>query len=379
MKNTIKNWTAAALVIFLSLSLISCTVKGKPSLDGRTRQKLDKIMKDSISYFRSPGMILAVWIPGQNPYIKAKGLSDIKTGKRLRPSERFRIGSNTKVFTATVILQLADKGVLKLDDKLGKYFNFFPNSENITIRMLLNHTSGLFNYSEDKDFGKVLEADLLHPFTPRQLINYAVKHDPYFPPGKGFHYSNTNTVLLGMIISKATGVPLRDQIKKRIVDKLALKNSYYPEGAETNGEICHGYMPDEKGKLEDCTKMNVSWAGAAGAMISDIYDQRTFITAVTDGSLLSKDLQEERMTSWVTLSDSIKAEFPSARYGYNIFKFGGFVGHNGGLPGTISYMVRDPQSGVVLIMMMNTQPADSDASLKVLKEVIQTIIPGTKV
>jgi D-alanyl-D-alanine carboxypeptidase len=245
--------------------------------------------------------------------------------------------------------------------------------------MLLNHTSGLFNYSEDKEFGGILEADIMHPFTPRQLVAFAIKNKPYFPPGKGFHYSNTNTVLLGMIVGKVAGVPLERQIKDRFIDKLALKKTYFPRGAETGGEICRGYMLNDKGKIEDWTKMNVSWGWAAGAMISDIYDLKTFVTSVTNGSLLSKDLQRERMSSWVELSGKGRDDFPTARYGYNVFTFGGFIGHNGGLPGCISFVVRNPKNGVTLVMMMNIQPKDTETSLKILKEVIGIVCPGTKV
>jgi D-alanyl-D-alanine carboxypeptidase len=367
-----------ALILAVMLFASSCARVEDPS-SKEIQQKLDALMEGTMSEYKAPGMILAVWVPGKEPYVKAKGLADINAGKKLKASDRFRIGSNTKIFTATVILQLVDEGKLKLDDKLSKFYPFVPNSENITIKMLLNHTSGLFNYSEGEEFDRILEADIIHPFTPRQLVDFAVKNKPYFPPGKGFHYSNTNTVLLGMIVGKVTGIPLEQQIKNRFIDKLALKNTYFPRDSETGGEISCGYMLNEKGKIEDWTKMNVSWGWAAGAMISNIYDLKTFVTAVTDGKLLSSGLQRERMSSWTELSGKGRVDFPSARYGYNVFTFGGFIGHNGGLPGCISYVVRNPKNGVTLIMMMNIQPQDNEASLKVLKEVIGIVCPGTKV
>jgi D-alanyl-D-alanine carboxypeptidase len=333
-------------------------------------------MEESMITYKSPGMILAVWSPGEGGYVKAMGLADIKTGRKLKSSDPFRIGSNTKIFTSTVILQLVDENKLKLEDKLSKFFPKIPNSENITIRMLLNHTSGLFDYSEDEEFGKLLEGDPLHAFTPRQLIDNAIQHKPYFSPGKEFHYSNTNTVLLGMIVGKITGSTLEREIKKRIIDKLHLKNTIFPAGAEITENFCRGYMLKD-GKYEDWTKMNVSWGWAAGAMISNIYDMRTFITAVTDGSLLSRKLQKERMSSWVPISK--KTNFPSAKYGYNIFTYGGFVGHNGGLPGYISYMVRDPENGETFVMMLNIQPEEGDASLQILKRVINIICPENEV
>jgi len=361
-----------ALLIFTS----SCTRINEPT-NGQIRLELDNVMKDSMAKYNAPGMILAVWVPGHGEYVNAMGSSDIKTGRKMQPSDRFRIGSNTKSVVATVVLQLVDEKRLGLDDKLGKFFPQWPNSNNITIRMLLDHTSGLYNYSEVKRFGEKLEADPKKPFNPAQLISYAIKEKPYFEPGKGFHYSNTNTVLLGMIIENITGDTLANEIKKRMLDPLALSNTYFPKGAETNGALAHGYMYDD-GKATDWTYANPSWGWAAGAMISNIYDLKKLITAITDGTLLSKKLQKERMSAWVDLAGGVKADFPSARYGYNVFTFGGFVGHNGGIPGYVSYMVREPKTGITTIMVMTSQPS-GEASLDVLKKVIRIIMPGRKV
>jgi len=370
-----KNLVYVALIALLLLTS-SCARINEPT-NGQIRLELDNVMRDSMARYDSPGMILAVWVPGRGEYVKAMGRSDIKTGRKMQASDRFRIGSNTKSVVATVILQLVDEKKLKLDDKLGKFFPDWPNANNITIKMLLNHTSGLYNYSAVKKFGEILESDPKRPFTPAQLVGYAEKEKPYFEPGKGFYYSNTNTVLLGMIIENITGNALAYEMKARIFDPLGLRNTYFPKGAEINGSLAHGYMFDD-GKAADWTYANPSWGWAAGAMISNIYDLKKLITAITDGTLLSKKLQKERMSSWVELGSAVKADFPTARYGYNVFTFGGFVGHNGGLPGYISYMVREPKTGITTVMVMNSQPS-GEASLDVLKKVIQIILPGRKV
>jgi len=371
----LRRFISLLLLAMLALTSVSCSkVKDPSSKD--ISAKLDAVMVGSMSEFKAPGMMLAIYVPGKTPYVKAMGLSDIKRKKLMDVTQTFRIGSNTKTFTSTVILQLVDEGKLKLSDKLDKYFPKVPGSEGISIEMLLNHTSGLFNYSEDSTFGEMLVNDRVRYFTPAELISFAVKHKPYFEPGRGFHYSNTNTVLLGMIVGKVTGHSLEDEIKSRLIDRLGLKNTYFPKAAETYGDIVHGYMIED-GRNDDWTKENVSWGWAAGAMISDISDLKTFITAVTDGTLLSGDLQEDRMTTWVDMP-GLK-DFPSARYGYNVFTFGGYIGHNGGLPGYISFMVRNPDNGSTIVMMMNVQPDDKEASLKVLKRVINVISPLTRV
>ena len=372
MKKIILSAPLIALLLFTA----SCARINDPS-NAQVKLELDDLMKSSLVQYNSPGMILAVWVPGKGEYVRAMGRSDIKTGRRMRTEDRFRIGSNTKSVVATVVLQLIDEGKLKLDDKLAKYFPKWPNGGNITMKMLLDHTSGLYNYSESEKFGRLLMSNPNRPFTPEQLLAYAVKANPYFEPGKGFHYSNTNTVLLGMIIEKITGHTLAFVVKERIIDRLGLKDTYFPVASETNGAIAHGYMFDNE-KAVDWTDANPSWGWAAGAMISNVYDMKTMVTAITDGSLLSSGLQRERMNTWVNMGGAIKSDFPTARYGYNVFTFGGFVGHNGGLPGYVSYMVRDPETGVTTTMMLNTQP-NTDAALQVLKRVIQIILPERKV
>lgn len=366
---------SASLIVLLLFA--SSYVRINEPTNAQTQIELDNLMKSSMAQYNAPGMILAVWVPGKGEYIKAMGVSDIKTGRKMQVSDRFRIGSNTKSVVATVVLQLVDEGKLKLDDKLITFFPKWPNAENITIKMLLDHTSGIFDYSTTKKLLEMYEANPKKQFTPDELLNCAIDQSPYFAPGKGFHYSNTNTVMLGIIIEKLTGDTLAAEIDKRIFKNLGCESSYFPVGSETNGPLSHGYMY-ENGKYQDYTYANISWGWAAGAIISDIYDTQKIITAITDGSLLSKDLQKERMTSWTPYSKNKLKEFPTIRYGYNIFKMGGFVGHNGGLPGYVSYMMREPDTGITSVMMLNTQPS-GEASLEVLKKVIQIILPGRKV
>ena len=178
-----------------------------------------------------------------------------------------------------------------------------------------------------------------------------------------------------MIIEKITGSRLADEINARLINKLGLSATYFPKGTDTSGPVVRGYMLENE-KYYDWTKMNTSWAWGAGSMISNIYDMKKFVTAVTDGSLLSKQTQDLRMSDWVHVMRQGKPT--KTRYGLGIFNVGGYVGHNGGLPGGISYMVRNPQNGIVLVMMMNIQPDDDSASRKILRDVIKVIDPGAK-
>ena len=140
----------------------------------------------------------------------------------------FRIGSITKTFTGTVILQLVDEGKLRLDDPIAKYQPEVPNGANITIRQLLQMTSGLFNYTDDPAWNQALDANRQRVWSPQELVAIALAHPPYFAPGTDFHYSNTNTVLLGLIIEQITGNNVADEFARRIFTPLGMRETVMP-------------------------------------------------------------------------------------------------------------------------------------------------------
>ncbi|HWA06601.1 MAG TPA: serine hydrolase domain-containing protein, partial [Ignavibacteria bacterium] len=176
-----------------------------------------------------PGMIISITKGNDVIYEKSKGLADIDTKAPMVTDFRFRIGSLTKTFTCTVLLQLVDEKKLTLDESIDKYFPNLPNAKNITVRMLGDMTSGLFNYSEAKEFDDSMQAYPKKLWKPEELVEVSVRNGTYFEPGKGWHYSNTNTTLIGIIIEKLTGNSLPHEIKTRITDKLGMKNTDFPE------------------------------------------------------------------------------------------------------------------------------------------------------
>lgn len=361
------------VLVVLIAGVIFFFAYGGSSFAPEVEKKLDQLMTDSLKKYNAPGMLLGVWVPGKGSFVKAKGKADIIGGKEMDLNGRFRIGSLTKTFTATVILQLADEGKLNLDDLLVEYVPLVPNSQNITIKQLLNMTSGLHSYTEVLWVQKKIFKDRFVVWTPEELIKASIDAGPDFAPGKGFHYSNTNYVLLGMIIELVTGNKLRDEIKERIIDKLRLAKTSFPGPKDSNieGDYIHGYM-DENGKMVDWSIQNVSWGWAAGAMISDIYDLKKYIKAISDGTFYSKKIQQERLSDWV--KKSIKPEDADAKYGLGVFIDQGFVGHNGGLPGYVDMAVYNPENKARIVFMLNTQP-EGAATLEILEEVIKILYP----
>ncbi len=349
-------FSTAIIFLFLAFSVYSQSRKLITFIDHYS----DSVLTDA----KQPGMIISVTRDDKIIYEKAKGFSNIETKEPMDLKMRFRIGSLTKTFTGTVLLQLADEGKLKLDDPLSKFFPNVLNSDNITIRMMGDMSSGLYNYSEAKEMDDSMASNPRKKWKPQELVDIALRNAVYFEPGKGFHYSNTNTVLLGMIIEKITGNTLAYEIKSRIIDKLGLTESEFPSGAEFTGYHPRGYNEDDSKFLEPLTdvteKFDPSWGWAAGAMISSLKDLKIYIKALAEGKLISSESQIERL-KWSLDKEGLK-------YGFGIFKAGDdFLGHNGSYPGFHNVTVYSPKTNTAIIIMYNSQTnRDPDDFLKQL-------------
>jgi len=234
------------LIFFFSTSCFSQSVLDK---------EFDRIT-DSVLAVNPliPGMIVS-YVCGDYKWEKAKGYSDLEKKIPMRLENTYRIGSVTKTFTISVLLQLVDEGKVSLDEKISVYFPDIPNAENITVKMLANMRSGLYNYSESKEFEDTLTNRPSKVWTDDELVQLALKYPPYFPPDSNFHYSNTNTILIGKIIEKVTGSKWQDEVKKRIFEPLGLKNTWTANGRDMIGDYSHGYMQmdSSSSKLTDVT------------------------------------------------------------------------------------------------------------------------------
>lgn len=330
---------------------------------------IDKYSDSMLTTAKQPGMMISITQGDKVIYEKAKGLASIEPKSDMLISQRFRIGSLTKTFTATVLLQLVDEKKITLDESIEKYFPDVPNAKNITVRMLGDMTSGLYNYSEEKAFGDSMLADPKRKWKPEELIAVSLRNPVYFEPGKGWHYSNTNTTMLGVIIEKITGNTLPNEIKTRIVDKLQLRQTDFAEVPELWGSYPRGYGEDDATwvypLVDVTTKYDPSWAWAAGAMVSTIEDLKVYLKAMTEGKLTSKESHAERL-KW-------GLNKPDIKYGFGIFEVGnGYFGHNGSYPGFHNISVHSPEKNITAIVFYNTQSdRDPDSFLKAFLPMIE--------
>lgn len=294
-----------------------------PSFDSRTIRLIQASLDSSLDEIGVPGAAVAVVSPEGAVWKGASGISDIQNNTAMTPDLKFRIGSLTKTFTAVVILQLVQEAKLSLDQTLDSLFpGIVPDTGKITVRQLLNHTSGLFDYAqaENPSFLEGIRTSPLKQYSPEDLIAVSNNNPPCNAAGEGFHYSNTNYILLGMIIEKITGNAYGEEVYSRIINPLHLDSTSVPETPDMPDGSTHGYTFID-GALLDTSRIDTSWAFSAGNMISNAQDLLTFLDAVIRGTLLDEKHTAEMFT--------FVEVFPTMQYGLGLEKTGEAIGHTG--------------------------------------------------
>jgi D-alanyl-D-alanine carboxypeptidase len=337
--------------------------------------KLQPLLLAKMQQLRIPGAIIFVDDPGQGSWTTTLGTSDLASKAPMQVDNYMRIGSIAKTFTATVILQLVDQHKLGLDDPVGKYQPEVPNGKNITIRELLNMTSGLFTYDGDEGFAQASLADPYKVWDPKALLAIAFKHPPYFAPGKGWFYDNTNYILLGLIMEQLTHLPAEQAWQRSIFGPLGMRQtSLLPRSSSAIPDPhAQGYLYGTDftgtGPLLNVTDWNPSWTWTAGAAISTLHDLKIWAKALATGQLLSAATQKERLT-WVN-TGALYLGKPWL-YGLGMTDYAGFIGHTGVIFGFTSFMGYLPQKGATIIVLSNLYlVAGSAAAAQKLAEVIQ--------
>ncbi len=270
---------------------------------------------------------------------------------------RYKIGSISKTFTSTLVFQLIDEGKLRLDTKLAKYFPEIKNSEDITIKMMLNHHSGIFNYTSHEDFFSYYQ----EPQTADSMVKRIAELEPAFKPGEKGDYSNSNYLLLGYILESITGKDYGTLVKEKIANPLGLKETYLEEVTEPEKNEVFAFVRDDG--WHKFPQWEMSTADAAGAIVSTTHDLNVFFKAIFDGELLSK----ESFETMIETEDT---------YGHGIFKreveYDGkeYVGywHNGRIERFSSGMMYFPEEKIGIAGLMNADVYDGSKVFKTVRK-----------
>jgi len=371
------------IVAALSLSFISCrsgentadtsTESFSSEVEGQIEEAVERNLRLYGGDSPVPGVVVGIWAPGRGTYVKGIGEADLITGEEMDTADKFRVGSNTKTFVVTVLLQLVDEGRLSFDDTLDKFDLGveIPNAENIRVRQLCNMTSGLFE-AFATDFAQPPEANPLTVWDPRDLVAAAVAYPPDFPPGEGWEYSNTNYLILGLIIEEVTGSAVEEEIESRLLQPLGLENTSFP--VDYPGMPCpytHGYTLDEQDDWLDSTVYySPSMLWTAGVMISDMEDMKEWVKAYATGTTNGEETQEERLgcvdTPWTGID-----------FGLGIARSAGWYGYTGGLDGynTAAYYL--PGEDATMIVFVNSRNNDPDPGVAnaIVRDIAEVVFP----
>ncbi|MDG4666814.1 serine hydrolase domain-containing protein [Mycobacterium sp. 236(2023)] len=309
--------------------------------------RLDGAIERVIADSAIPGAIVGIWAP-DGEYVRAFGVADTKTRAPMKPDLYSRIGSQTKTFTVTAALLLADQGKVGLDNPIARYVDGVPRGAEITLRQLARMQSGLPNYTQNPAFVRQLLDDPRREFTPAQLLGFAYAQPASFGPGGGFEYSNTNTLLLGLVVEKVSSQSLGDYVRDHITGPLHMDDTGFPSDNAFPKPHATGYTKQTlDGGETTATDWNPSWAWASGAMISTLHDMRIWAPALATGPMLTGQMQQERLQ----FVDRDGEPAPNG-YGLGVFSANGWIGHNGSLPGyqTVSVYLPDRQTAVVIFV-----------------------------
>ncbi len=368
---------AVLIAAFLIGSLPPVWSAGDPATelsDGK-KAELQRTLETMMERYKIPGAIAGLWFPGIGDWIGTAGIGNPVTGEIPQSDDKVRIGSITKSFTATVVLQLVDEGRLSLDDFLVKWEPRVPGADGITIRQLLNMTSGLYNFTDLPEFWDALDKDPSAVWTPSRLVDMAIAQPAAFAPGSQFMYCNTNYVLLGMIIEKVTGRTAGEEITSRIINRLGLKDTSFPMTPEINEPYMRGNVPaageaEGPAKVDEFSICSPTPYWTAGGMIGTLRDLRTWIKAIATGELLSPAMHAEQLNF-----SAPNTEF----YGLGVMNGGGvMLGHSGEVPGYNSSMYYIPSLDAFGITLINRYPSEVEgAADQVNIALIQTMVASS--
>jgi D-alanyl-D-alanine carboxypeptidase len=351
---------AAAVLIFAATALLGAAT-GENAETGGTGEAdaaFDKTLGQLIAEPGGPPGAIAVVQRGHQPVkVFRKGVADQKTGVPIRVPDRWRIGSVSKAFNGAVALRLVAQGKLSLSDTIGQRLPTLPPAwHNVTLGQLLNHTSGLPNFTEEDGWQRAArEGEYL---SSMDLIDLVSANTLVFPPGSNYAYSNTDNIVVALFAEMATGLPYDILLYQLVFDPLRLRHTVMPLGFSMQGPFVHGYDNNATGERPDISEaLNMSSVWAAGALMSSLFDLNRFIRAYAGGKLFGGATRAAQ-TDFVPGGESEPKGPGENSAGMGLFKYdtrcGTVYGHTGNFPGYTAIAVSSPDGRRSFVMLVST-------------------------
>ena len=370
-------WISLVLIIAVTASMV--TACGEKEFDQQLASRLQAVLDDAVESPETmfPGALLRVSSPELGTWTGAAGLGNIETSTAMRPDDKLRAGSIMKPFISVVTLQLIEEERFSLDNPMTTVLpesvtDRFANSNKITVRMLLNHTSGIPEWLGGAQIAEI-GANPSKVWKVDEFLDLAAAQEPYFTPGQGWTYSNTDYNLLSLIIEQATGRPWREEVRERIIEELNLENTLLPEPGDTSipGNHARGYQ-SMNGQLLDMTEVDPSMAGGAGghALVTTAADLARFLDALLAGKLFQNDGTLDEMMTFVDAPNPWGViplpgiEWERYNYGLGLEKLvltdgGELIGHAGSTAGFASAVYYLPSQDITIEATINTMDLGS--------------------
>jgi D-alanyl-D-alanine carboxypeptidase len=323
----------------------------------------DRALQRQIEQFVSepggPPAVIAVLRKGKQTRVLRAGAADLATGRPPRADDHMRIASTAKAFSGAVALSLVDRGALRLDDTLRKRLPQLPAAwGRVTLRQLLQHTSGLPDYSESPGFLAELAADPRHHFDSRHLLDYVADEPLRFPPGSRYQYSNSDNIAVALMAEAVTGTPYEQLLRRLVYGPLGLRDTSLPQGYRMPEPYLHGYDVSDPADPEDVSELvSASGAWASGGIVSTPLDMTRFIRGYASGALYGKHVLREQRR-WIP-GASVPAGPGRNAAGLAIFRYstrcGVVLGHTGNFPGYTQLVAATPDGRRSLTFSLTSQ------------------------
>jgi D-alanyl-D-alanine carboxypeptidase len=350
----------SAIISTLMIAVAPC-IRTQVTIDEaqflRIRAAFQTKLDQEIARAKVPGGTVSFVLPDGRRASFAAGVRSRESKEPMQPNDPMFAGSIGKTFVAAVTLQLVGEGKLNLDEKISRWlgdkswFPKLPNSPDITLRMLLNHSSGIPNHVEEKSFFKASLKDAGRDIKYEELLNFILDKRPLFPAGTGYSYADTNYIIVGLIVEKATGNTLYDEVSRRLLKPLELNNTY-----PTNMNvvpIVAGYYKNEPMIKNGRVLVNPQWEWAGGGFGSTTGDLALWATKLYSGSVLKKELFAQMISS------TSSGEGQSYGLGVEVLhaRWGTTLGHDGEFPGYLSDMRYYRDYGFAIAIQVNADDA----------------------
>ncbi len=362
---------AAAALLIAAAPAAAATLRG---FTPEQAAQVDAVVQTTMAEQNVPGVNVAVYGPGGAAYENSYGVSDTATNAPMDPADTIRIASISKTFTAVEVLRLIDRGKLRLKDKLSDYVKHVPNGKRITIKQLLGMTGGIYDFTRDDEFNAAFSANPLFPgWEPTDVLGILALHPPDFEPGAMVSYSDSNYILLGLIIEQITDKRV-DKVIDRLSAKAGLSRTSFPTNAKLSPPAAHGYYGGDDGTepLQDYTRVNPDVAWTAGAMLSTVADLKRWAKLLCTGKLISDRLFKRQIAF-----RPIPNPGPSIGYGLGMFQLADWIGHNGAIYGFNTAMFYLPSNGARIVISANKSTNFSSETIDMFFQIAGELFPGT--